>query len=392
MPSTDGNKNLGSSGNRWGQVRAAFFYGNGSNLTNLPSQTDQNFTNADHSKLDGIEAGATADQSASEIRTLVENATDSNVFTDADHTKLNGIAANATNVTNNNQISNGRGFITNGAATAFASGTRMLFQQSTAPTGWTKDTTSTNQRALRVVSGNVSSGGNLDFTSAFASRGVGGSIGNTTQGGSIANGGNNTNNGGNNTNNKTNYSTNNSTQGGSVATSAVQTTGGTITSTNSVSVSGTVNNHTLSTNQMPTHRHTVKTTLSDSNSTGSQGFPANDNHSCPRTTDRSRNRDINLNTLLQAGSSSSHNHGFSGGSHSHSVNNHSHGMGDHSHGWSGSAHNHSMPNHNHSIDAHNHSIDAHNHSFTGSAHNHSFSGTSINLAVRYLDVIIAEKD
>jgi len=62
----------------------------------VSSQTDNNFTNADHSKLDGIEAGATADQSASEIRTLVGNASDSNVFTDADHSKLDGIASGAT--------------------------------------------------------------------------------------------------------------------------------------------------------------------------------------------------------------------------------------------------------------------------------------------------------
>ncbi len=50
----------------------------------------------DGTKLDGIEASATADQTASEIRTLVESATDSNVFTDADHTKLNGIETSAT--------------------------------------------------------------------------------------------------------------------------------------------------------------------------------------------------------------------------------------------------------------------------------------------------------
>ena len=54
----------------------------------------------DGTKLDGIEAGATADQTAAEIRTLVESATDSNVFTDADHTKLNGIAAGATAYSN----------------------------------------------------------------------------------------------------------------------------------------------------------------------------------------------------------------------------------------------------------------------------------------------------
>ena len=42
-------------------------------------------------KLNGIEVGATADQTNAEIKTAVEAATDTNVFTDADHTKLNGI-------------------------------------------------------------------------------------------------------------------------------------------------------------------------------------------------------------------------------------------------------------------------------------------------------------
>ena len=46
-------------------------------------------------KLGGIEEGATADQTAAEIRTLVGNATDSNVFTDAEKTKLAGIDTNA---------------------------------------------------------------------------------------------------------------------------------------------------------------------------------------------------------------------------------------------------------------------------------------------------------
>src|SRR5210317_1766055 len=50
---------------------------------------------ADGTKLDGIESGATADQTAAEIRTLVESASDSNVFTDADHSKLNGIEGSA---------------------------------------------------------------------------------------------------------------------------------------------------------------------------------------------------------------------------------------------------------------------------------------------------------
>ena len=61
----------------------------------VASQTDENFTTADHSKLDGIEANATADQSDAEIRAAVEAATDSNVFTDADHSKLDAIEATA---------------------------------------------------------------------------------------------------------------------------------------------------------------------------------------------------------------------------------------------------------------------------------------------------------
>ena len=78
----------------------------------VASQTDNNFTNADHSKLDGIEAGATADQSNSEIKTAYEANSNTNAFTDALLSKLNGIAASATNVTNTNQLTNGAGFLT----------------------------------------------------------------------------------------------------------------------------------------------------------------------------------------------------------------------------------------------------------------------------------------
>ncbi len=49
---------------------------------------------------------------------------------------------------------------------AFPAGTKMLFQQTAAPTGWTKDTTH-NDKALRVVSGTASSGGSVAFSTAF---------------------------------------------------------------------------------------------------------------------------------------------------------------------------------------------------------------------------------
>jgi len=53
------------------------------------------FVSGDKTKLDGIETGATADQTAAEIRVLVGSAHDSNVFADADRTKLDGIEAGA---------------------------------------------------------------------------------------------------------------------------------------------------------------------------------------------------------------------------------------------------------------------------------------------------------
>lgn len=48
-------------------------------------------------------------------------------------------------------------------------GTLMLFQQTAAPTGWTKQTTHDN-KALRVVSGTASSGGTSAFTTVFANQ------------------------------------------------------------------------------------------------------------------------------------------------------------------------------------------------------------------------------
>lgn len=61
----------------------------------------------------------------------------------ATHTVLNGLDARVT------AIEDG----------VHASGTKMLFQQSTAPTGWTKDTTNYNDHAIRVVTGTAGSGG-----------------------------------------------------------------------------------------------------------------------------------------------------------------------------------------------------------------------------------------
>ncbi|MCK9420201.1 MAG: hypothetical protein M0R70_12565 [Nitrospirae bacterium] len=50
----------------------------------------------------------------------------------------------------------------------FVAGTRMLFQQTAAPTGWTKETSAAyNDAALRVVTGSVATGGAAGFSAVF---------------------------------------------------------------------------------------------------------------------------------------------------------------------------------------------------------------------------------
>lgn len=53
-------------------------------------------------------------------------------------------------------------------AAGIVAGTRMLFHQTAAPTGWTKDTTAgLNDNALRVVTGSVSPGGTVAFSTVM---------------------------------------------------------------------------------------------------------------------------------------------------------------------------------------------------------------------------------
>jgi len=80
--------------------------GTGSEKTITITDTDTTYSDAttsvaglmstsDKSKLDGIEVGATANQTDAEIKTAYENNSDTNAFTDAEKTKLSGIASNA---------------------------------------------------------------------------------------------------------------------------------------------------------------------------------------------------------------------------------------------------------------------------------------------------------
>jgi hypothetical protein len=84
--------------------------------------------------------------------------------------------------------SNGTAWVSQAPAggQAFPSGTVMLFAQTSAPTGWTKNTSTGNDSALRLVTGSVSTGGSVAFSTVFVSNravnitSVTGTIGNTT--------------------------------------------------------------------------------------------------------------------------------------------------------------------------------------------------------------------
>lgn len=75
---------------------------------------------------------------------------------------------------------------TTAATSAFAAGTVMLFAQTAAPTGWTKDATNYNNSAIRVVTGTASTGGSADFTTAFASQTPAGSVAVSVSAGTLA--------------------------------------------------------------------------------------------------------------------------------------------------------------------------------------------------------------
>ena len=98
---------------------------------------------------------------------------------------------------------------------AFDAGTKMIFNQTSSPTGWTKDTVSNDDSALRVTTGTVGTGGSAGFATAMGTPSVSGTVGLT---GDLA--------------------------AGNLA----------------VSISGSIDQTTLTTAQMPSHTHNIRST------------------------------------------------------------------------------------------------------------------------------------
>ena len=117
------------------------------------------FTDAEKSKLAAIDNNSTDDQTASEIRTLVESATDSNVFTDADHLKLNQLSTDA--ILNSDLDGKGELLVGDGSGnpTALPVGTNgyVLKADSSEPTG-VKWSLATANAPLSLNASNLNSG------------------------------------------------------------------------------------------------------------------------------------------------------------------------------------------------------------------------------------------
>ena len=207
----------------------------------------------------------------------------------------------------------------------------MLFQQSTAPTGWTKVTSGVENKALRVTSGTAGSGGTNQFTNTFTSVGITANAADSTQSGNVT--------------------VDNATVTGNV-------------SIDSVSTSGNVNSHTLTSNEMPSHRHNL-TRNNSSNYWNSRnnigGFSGMPSYAYKSPGSQYQGSGGTAFYTDETGGGGGHTHGFTGSSHTHTGS------------LSAAAH-------------------THNASFTGSAHNHSISVNNLDLSVQYLDVIIASKN
>lgn len=79
------------------------------------------------------------------------------------------IAAPNTNTNYSITLPESSGTLATTTTAGFAAGTIMLFAQTAAPTGWTKNTSTGDNSGLRVVTGAVGSGGTVDFTTVFVS-------------------------------------------------------------------------------------------------------------------------------------------------------------------------------------------------------------------------------
>ena len=157
-------------------------------------------------------------------------------------------------------------------AEPFPAGTSMLFQQTAAPTGWTKQTTH-NDKAIRLTTGTVGTGGSSAFSTALATPSV--------AGGAIS---------GNPTNNHSVSAGNLAVGSGNLA----------------VSISGSISNTTLSVNTIPSHTHNYGATIPAPENVNASGSLRPRVNSANVTPDASN---TNNPVTFATGGNGAHNHG-----------------------------------------------------------------------------------
>lgn len=285
---TDGRINV-SGFSTFQDIRVSGKYFDGSNAFGSSGQ----ILSSDGTKTAWINASGATVGSATSVGTNLDSTNVSRFVTFVETTSGNNIIRVDSDLTYNpstNTLTAGT-FSGTTFVGVFPAGTLMLFQQTAAPTGWTKQTTH-NNKALRVVSGAAGSGGSTAFTSVFAARTPAGSV-----------------------------SVSGSNSGGSVANTTVT---GSVSGSNS---GGSVSNTTLTTDQIPSHLHssTSGQFLLDNGGGGSQGFAGGGTivGLSPNTT--------------STGGGNSHGHGFTNPTWSGSVSLNAHNHSFTNPTWSGSA-------------------------------------------------------
>lgn len=326
-----------------GNLQATFFIGDGSQLSNIQIG-NASVSNANYAAYAGNVTSA-AQSNITSLGTLSFLIVSGNINAGNVIGRHFGNGAGLTNLTGSSvsgPVANATYADTAGTVSSIPSGTKMLFVQTSAPTGWTK-LTSADNAALRIVSGAAGSGGSTNFTAAFTSQTVTGTVGSTSVSGTVGD-------------TAVSGSVGSTTVSGTVGATAVD---GTIGST---STGGTVGDTALTINQIPPHDHSVAQWFVDA---------VDDGGSAPYAI-----RTAFANTTTgSTGGGQAHGHSFTGSSHTHSFTSPTH------------SHTFSSPGHTHSFSSPNHS-----HGFSSPSHSHTFSGGSINLAVKYVDAIIAQKD
>lgn len=151
-----------------------------SNTTNALSVAQLSYAQANTANVRAVAAFGQANTANATAIAAFTQANTANIRAVAAFTQANSVGGAVTTANNIAIAAFGRGNTAQTIAVAaftqannsFPSGTKMIFVQSSAPTGWTKDTTH-NNKALRVVSGSASFGGTVAFTTAFSSQSVG---------------------------------------------------------------------------------------------------------------------------------------------------------------------------------------------------------------------------